>query len=188
VHLDEVTGLCNAVAEQLGVSEEDRAPLLQAASLHDAGKAAIPDGILHKPGRLDGDEREFVRRHTVIGERILSAAPALARAARLVRWSHERFDGGGYPDGLVGEQIPLGSRIIAVCDAYDAMICDRPEDAPIGAEEARAALRRGAGTEFDPGVVEVFCDVLEQRERDTVGEVPVPDRGARALTHLRLIT
>ncbi|HEX7290160.1 MAG TPA: HD domain-containing phosphohydrolase, partial [Conexibacter sp.] len=165
VHLDEVTALCNAIAEQLAMPDADRSPLLQAASLHDVGKAAIPDEILNKPGPLDDDEWAFMQRHTIIGERILSAAPALSRAAKLVRWSHERFDGKGYPDGLAGEAIPLASRIIAVCDAYDAMVSERPYKQPTAPDAAREELRRCAGRQFDPEVVEVFCAVLEQRER-----------------------
>ncbi|HKG04099.1 MAG TPA: HD domain-containing phosphohydrolase [Conexibacter sp.] len=165
VHLDEVTGLCNAVAERLDMPEADRSPLLQAASLHDVGKAAIPDDILNKPGPLNDDEWAFMRRHTLIGERILSAAPALSRAAKLVRWSHERFDGKGYPDKLAGRAIPLASRIIAVCDAYDAMVSDRPYKDRTPVQDARAELRRCAGQQFDPDVVEVFCAVLEERER-----------------------
>jgi diguanylate cyclase (GGDEF)-like protein/PAS domain S-box-containing protein len=164
VHLDEVTALCNAVAERLGMPEADRSPLLQAASLHDVGKAAIPDEILNKPGPLNDEEWAFMRRHTLIGERILSAAPALSRAARLVRWSHERFDGAGYPDCLAGSAIPLASRIIAVCDAYDAMVSERPYKDRIEARLARDELRRCAGKQFDPEVVEVFCEVLEERE------------------------
>ena len=164
VHLDEVTGLCDIVAQRLGLPEEDRAPLLQAASLHDVGKAAIPDEILDKPGPLDDEETAFMRRHTLIGERILAAAPALVRASRLVRSSHERFDGAGYPDRLAGEEIPLGSSIIAVCDAYDAMVSERPYQRPRSPEHARAELRRCAGTQFDPDVVETFCAVLEERE------------------------
>lgn len=165
VHLDEVTALCDAVAERLGMPEADRSPLLQAASLHDVGKAAIPDAILNKPGPLNDDEWAFMRRHTLIGERILSAAPALSRAAKLVRWSHERFDGKGYPDKLASSVIPLASRIIAVCDAYDAMVSERPYKPPAEPAAARAELRRCAGAQFDPEVVEVFCTVLEERER-----------------------
>ncbi len=166
VHLDEVTGLCNAVADRLNMPDADRAPLLQAASLHDVGKAAIPDDILNKPGPLNDEEWAFMRRHTVIGERILSAAPALSRAAKLVRWSHERFDGKGYPDKLAGKAIPLASRIIAVCDAYDAIVSERPYKPPAEPAAARAELRRCAGAQFDPEVVEVFCAVLEERERN----------------------
>ena len=99
--------------------------LRRAAELHDVGKAAIPDSIL-AAGAAERDEWEFMRRHTLIGERILAAAPALAPVAELVRSSHERWDGGGYPDGLARHQIPLGARIITVCDAFDAMTHDRP--------------------------------------------------------------
>ena len=162
VHLDRVTGLAEAVATKVGLPDDQVAPLLQAASLHDAGKAAIPDEVLNKPGPLTDEEREFVRTHTSIGERVLSAAPALRRAAKLVRSSHERHDGTGYPDRLPGDEIPLGSRIIAVCDAYDAMISDRPFRAARTPEEAVAELQRCSGTQFDPEVVEAFCEVLEE--------------------------
>jgi two-component system, cell cycle response regulator len=165
VHLDEVTDLAEAVAERLGLPDEELAPLLQAASLHDVGKAAIPDGILDKQGPLDDEEWEFMRRHTVIGERILSAAPALVPASKLVRSSHERFDGKGYPDGLAGRAIPLGSRIIAVCDAYDAMVSDRPYRGSLGSAQALAELRRCAGDQFDPEVVDVFSQVVLEAER-----------------------
>ncbi len=168
VHLDQVTGLCDAVAAGLGMSDEERAPLLQAASLHDAGKVAIPDEILNRSGPLDDDEWAFVRRHPLIGERILAAAPALARAAKLVRWSHERFDGSGYPDGLAGSEIPLGSRIIAVCDAYDAMVSDRPHQPRLDSVAACAELRRCAPGQFDPAVVEMLSATLAEREHGSV--------------------
>ncbi len=102
----------------------------------------------------------FRRRHTVIGERILAAAPSLEASAHFVRASHERVDGGGYPDGLAGEAIPLESRIIAVCDAYDAMISDRPYRAAKSAGEALAELQRCAGAQFDPRVVEQLARSL----------------------------
>jgi diguanylate cyclase (GGDEF)-like protein len=167
VHLDEVTGLCGLVAERLELSDADREPLLQAASLHDAGKIAIPDKVLEKPGPLDEGERAFMRRHPVIGERILSAAPALARAAKLVRSSHEHVDGSGYPDGLAGDRIPLGSRIVAVCDAYSAMVSGRPYRAACDSSVALAELKRCAGTQFDARVVEALDAVLAERERDS---------------------
>jgi diguanylate cyclase (GGDEF)-like protein/PAS domain S-box-containing protein len=169
VHLDEVTGLTAAVADRLELPDEERAPLLQAASLHDVGKAAIPDEILNKSGALDEEEWAFMRRHTLIGERILSAAPALTRAAKLVRWSHERYDGAGYPDGLAGADIPLGARVIAVCDAYDAMVSDRTYRPPRSPEDALAELRSCAGSQFDPEVVTVLGEVLADRERSAVG-------------------
>jgi diguanylate cyclase (GGDEF)-like protein len=163
IHLDEVTELCQAVAAKLALPDDEVASLLQAASLHDVGKAAIPDEILKKPGPLDAEEREFMRRHTVIGQRILSAAPALTRAAALVRWSHERFDGQGYPDRLAADDIPLGARVIAVCDAFDAMRSGRPYRAPMSVEGALAELRRCAGTQFDPTVVDAFRVAIAER-------------------------
>jgi diguanylate cyclase (GGDEF)-like protein len=166
-HMHDVTALCDAVAALVGVPAESRGPLLQAASLHDIGKAAIPDSILDKPGPLNADEWTFMRTHTVIGERIMAAAPALKEAAQLVRASHERFDGSGYPDGLSGEEIPLGARIIAVCDAYDAMVSKRPYRSRMSPEVAVEEIRRCAGTQFDPRVVDAFCTALGERTRDT---------------------
>jgi diguanylate cyclase (GGDEF)-like protein len=165
VHLDQVTALAEAVATKVGLPEEELAPLLQAASLHDVGKAAIPAEILDKPGPLTDEEREFVHGHTVIGERILWAAPALRRAAKLVRSSHERPDGSGYPDALAGEAIPKAARIISVCDAYDAMVSDRPYRAARSSGEAVEELKRCSGTQFDPEVVEAFCEVMAEGDR-----------------------
>ena len=129
-HHNGVAELVEAVADHLGVEGEALVHLRHAASLHDIGKVAIPDAIITKAGPLIEDEWPFIRRHTLIGERILSAAPALGAAARLVRSSHEAWDGSGYPDGLAGDEIPLGARIIAVCDSFDAMISDRPYASP----------------------------------------------------------
>jgi len=155
-HLDEVTELCHGVANRLMLPEDQIASLLQAASLHDVGKAAIPDEILDKPGPLNDEEWGFMRSHPVVGERILSVAPALVQAAKLVRSSHERFDGRGYPDKLSGDDIPLGARIILVCDSYHAMTSDRPYRDAMSAEEALAELRGCAGAQFDPVVVDAF--------------------------------
>jgi diguanylate cyclase (GGDEF)-like protein len=161
-HLDDVSRLSDDVSRRMGLPDEDRMAVIQAASLHDVGKTAIPDELLNKPGPLSDEEWEFMRQHTVIGERILSAAPALCEAARLVRASHERFDGTGYPDGLAGDDIPLGARIVAVCDAYDAMTSDRPYRRALGAEQAIAELRLCAGTQFDPAVVEAFSAAIDE--------------------------
>jgi HD-GYP domain-containing protein (c-di-GMP phosphodiesterase class II) len=136
------------------------ANLVRAAELHDVGKIAIPDSILHKPGPLDPQEQEFMRRHTIIGESILNAAPALAGAGGLVRSSHERYDGAGYPDGLHEEEIPLPSRIIFVCDSFQAMTTDRPYRQAMDEYDALAELRRCAGTQFDPAVVDAFAAEL----------------------------
>jgi two-component system cell cycle response regulator len=125
--------------------------------------------VLHKPGPLDDGEWALMRQHTIIGERILLAAPALKPVAALVRASHERWDGTGYPDRLAGEAIPLGARIVAVCDAYDAMTSDRTYRASITATEAIAELRRCAGSQFDPAVVDAFAATLAAApaERET---------------------
>jgi diguanylate cyclase (GGDEF)-like protein len=156
-HLTTVARLARVTAQQLGVPGDEVDRIQLAAVLHDVGKTAIPDSLLSKPGRLDPDEWRFMRTHTLIGERIILAAPSLAHAADLVRASHERVDGSGYPDALTGDDIPLGSRIILVCDAFDAMTTDRPYRAAISSELALAELRRCAGSQFDPRVVEAFC-------------------------------
>jgi diguanylate cyclase (GGDEF)-like protein len=158
-HIEGVAKLALAVAETLGMSLEARHDVARAAELHDIGKIAIPDAILTKPGKLDDAEWDFMRRHTVIGERILASAPAMRAVAKLVRSSHERWDGNGYPDKLAGEDIPLGARIVSVCDAYEAMVSDRAYRTGIGRDDAIAELRRCAGTQFDPRVVEVFASL-----------------------------
>jgi diguanylate cyclase (GGDEF)-like protein len=158
-HLEGVADLAEAVAAKLGLGEQETAAVRHAAALHDIGKVAIPDSILSKPAALDEDEWAFMRTHTLIGERILGGAPALAPLGRLVRSSHEHMDGAGYPDGLTGEEIPLGARIIAVCDAYDAMLSPRPYSPARTRVEALAELRRCAGSQFDPAVVEAFAAV-----------------------------
>jgi HD-GYP domain-containing protein (c-di-GMP phosphodiesterase class II) len=175
-HVDSVAALTEKVGLELDMTEEDRTTLWQAAALHDIGKAAVPDAILDKPGPLDDDEWEFMRRHTLIGERILDGAPALTAAARLVRSSHEHFDGNGYPDQLAGAAIPLGARVVAVCDAYDAMVSDRPYRRAMPIELAIQELSRCAGTQFDPAVVDAFVTALARPTVHdvTLGEIPAP--------------
>ncbi len=159
-HVDEVAGLVERVARRMGLPADEMEEVVRAAALHDVGKSAVPDAILHKPGPLDDAEWAVMRRHTEIGERILAAAPALRPVAKFVRWSHERWDGTGYPDRLAGEEIPLGARIIAVCDAFDAMTAPRPYRPAWSLERAIAELRRCAGTQFDPGAVDAVCAEL----------------------------
>jgi diguanylate cyclase (GGDEF)-like protein/putative nucleotidyltransferase with HDIG domain len=159
-HSEHVAELVASVAHQLGMSDVDRAEVVRAAELHDIGKIAIPYAVLHKQGPLDENEWEMMRRHAVIGANILAAAPALADVAEIVRHHHERFDGGGYPQGLEGTEIPLGSRIVFVCDSYDAMVSERPHSRAMSQEGALDELRRNAGTQFDPLVVDAFCAAL----------------------------
>jgi HD-GYP domain-containing protein (c-di-GMP phosphodiesterase class II) len=140
---------------------------------------AVPDEILNKPGPLDDAEWEFMRTHTLIGERVLAAAPALAPVAKLVRSSHERWDGGGYPDGLAGQDIPLGARIVFACDAFDAITTPRPYARARNVDEAIAELRANAGTQFDPAVAAAVVAVVERAHRKA-GAAPQDVTEARA--------
>jgi diguanylate cyclase (GGDEF)-like protein len=159
-HVADVAELALRVAVELGLDPEARDEVFRAAELHDTGKMAIPDAILNKPGPLEAQEWEFMRKHTLIGERIIASAPALVPVARLVRSSHERWDGDGYPDGMREEQIPLGARVIAVCDAYQAMVAERPYSVAMRPGAAIEEISRHAGKQFDPAVVAAFTQVL----------------------------
>jgi diguanylate cyclase (GGDEF)-like protein len=160
-HVHDVGVLAMAVGRRLKLDSEGLDELRRAAELHDIGKLAIPEEILHKPGPLDAEEWRFMRQHTLIGERILAVAPALRMVAALIRSSHERWDGSGYPDGLAGQAIPLGARIIAACDAYDAMTSARSYQTARSTDQAISELKRHSGTQFDPDVVAVLCTQLE---------------------------
>jgi len=159
-HFSVVARLATITAECLGLPEHELKRIGLAAELHDVGKIAIPETILDKPGPLDEREWTYMRRHTLMGERIMRAAPCLAHAADLVRSSHERYDGSGYPDGLAGEDIPLGATIISVCDAFDAMTSRRPYSDAISTEDALAELRRCSGSQFDPMIVELLAELI----------------------------
>jgi two-component system cell cycle response regulator len=177
-HSSEVAELARRIGRRLQMTVEELDELGRAAELHDVGKVGIPDAILDKPGELSTDEWEFMRQHTLLGERILSAAPALRPVALLVRASHERWDGRGYPDGLAGAEIPLGARIIAVCDAYEAMTGDRIYREARSHAEARDELVREAGHQFDPAVVEAFLAEVDERRRS-----PRPARQLESADH-----
>jgi diguanylate cyclase (GGDEF)-like protein len=159
----DVAELALATAEELGMEAEQRDETYRAAQLHETGKMAIPDAILNKPGPLEESEWEFVRQHTLIGERIIASAAALVPVARLIRSSGERWDGKGYPDSLRGEQIPLGARVVAVCDAYAAMVSELPYSVAMRPARALEELNRSAGSQFDPKVVAAFEQVATQR-------------------------
>jgi diguanylate cyclase (GGDEF)-like protein/putative nucleotidyltransferase with HDIG domain len=159
-HSEAVVELAGSVARGLGLDEEEIGRVQAAAQLHDIGKVAIPDEILNKPGKLTDEEFELMKDHTVIGERILRAIPGMAGVAKIVRHEHERWDGRGYPDGIGGETIPIGSRIILACDAYHAMISDRPYRKGMPHSQAMEELVRCAGSQFDPEVIEVLVGAL----------------------------
>jgi two-component system cell cycle response regulator len=182
-HMREVAELAANVGRRLGLTGEELDELARAAELHDIGKMAIPDAVWKQPGPLGERDLALVRQHTIVGERILNVAPPMRGVARLVRASHERYDGTGYPDRLAGEEIPLGARIIAVCDAFDAMIGDRCYRAPLGVGDALTELRRCAGTQFDPKVVEAFVAELQSspsaREIFSASPTPTPTEAAQ---------
>ena len=160
-HSRDVVSLAAAVADELGVGPEERHDVEFTALLHDVGKIAIPRELVEKPGPLTPDEWTTMRGHTLEGQRMLEqVGGALAAVGFAVRASHERWDGGGYPDGLAGEQIPLGARIISVADAFDAMVTARPYSEAVDPEEALAEIRRCSGTQFDPQVVAVMDRTL----------------------------
>ncbi len=182
-HLSDVATLARGVCRQMNMTAEETDEVVRAAELHDVGKMAIPETMLDKPGPLNARERAFMERHTVIGERILAAAPTLAPIARLVRSSHERFDGGGYPDRLKGESIPRGARIVFACDSFDAMTTDRPYSRAKDLPDAVAEMRRCSGTQFDPEVVAALCEVLE-----AVGDQRRSRRDVQGAPNRRLAT
>jgi HD-GYP domain-containing protein (c-di-GMP phosphodiesterase class II) len=159
-HAASLAGMALAVGRRVGLGEPELRELNYAAILHDIGKIGVPGRILNKPGPLDADEFAVMAQHTVMGEQIIERMGHLRPVARLVRSSHERYDGRGYPDGLVGDAIPFRSRILLACDAYDAMTSDRPYRAALSAGDALAELHHCAGSQFDPLVVEAFAAEL----------------------------
>ena len=159
--------LAGDIGRMLGLRRDELEELDRAAQLHDLGKLAVPDEILSKPGPLDEREWAFVRQHTIVGERILRASPALRSVATVVRASHENWDGSGYPDGLAGEDIPLASRIIRACNAFVAMTSNRPYRDAFSVDDALNELMRCAGTDFDPTVVRVLvARVRDEQEAE----------------------
>lgn len=179
-HSAETVDLALAVGEKLRISEQQRTTLADVALLHDIGKIGIPNEILNKAGGLDAYEWQFMKRHPEIGERIVAPVPGFADVAKAIRHEHERWDGAGYPDGLKAVDIPLPSRIVLVCDAFHAMMTDRPYRAAIGLERAREELIVNAGSQFDPAVVQALLAVLEEEgaSENLVRMAPAADDAA----------
>ena len=163
----EVVELARMVGERLGLGQADMGELVIAARVHDVGKIGVPDSILLKPGGLDPDERAVMERHAVWGAETIARIPGLERVADTVRSHHERWDGQGYPSGLSGESIPLQSRIIGACEAYRAMTSDRPYRGALGLERAVELLRAGAGSHFDPSVIDALVAAAHDRGERT---------------------
>jgi HD-GYP domain-containing protein (c-di-GMP phosphodiesterase class II) len=183
-HIDRTQYLAEAVALDLGLGAEESRAARYAAVLHDIGKIGVPDGILNKPGALSEEEWEVMRRHPAIGANIQSGITGFERTSEVVLSHHERFDGAGYPRRLAGEDVPVEARIISVVDTYDAMTNDRPYRAAMSHEAAVTELRKNAGTQFDPGVIESFervigKDVLVPGQRTPDTEIPAGEEDKR---------
>jgi putative two-component system response regulator len=163
-HLRRVGRVTELVARRMEIEPERCQALGTASTLHDVGQIGVPDRVLLKPGRLTHEERDLMRLHTVIGRDLLAGSgdPLLDLAATIAHTHHERVDGNGYPNGLVGEGIPLEGRIVSVVDAFDALISQRPHRPPLPVARALEVLAAGRGTRFDPRVLEVFIDHLSE--------------------------
>jgi hypothetical protein len=159
-----VVGLARSVASALALPAAKITEVVQVALLHDIGKVGMPDNILHKRGHLDSCERSRMHQHPAIGEKIVGSLRELRHLAPAIRGAHERWDGGGYPDGLHNSSIPIASRIVFACDAYDAMTTGRPYRRASSEASARAELRDHSGTQFDPQVIDVLIPILEAGE------------------------
>jgi putative methionine-R-sulfoxide reductase with GAF domain len=159
-HSEDVVDLASQVGSLLELEPASLLELEFAARLHDVGKIQVPDAVLNKPGPLDPDENAVIRCHAAWGAETLSRIPGLEAVGTIVRFHHERWDGHGYPDGLIGARIPLASRIISVCDAFGAMTSDRPYRDAMASRDALQEIRAGAGTQFDPAVVVALMDAL----------------------------
>ena len=162
-HLRRMSRFSGILAQTMGMTYQESEDIRYASPLHDVGKVAIPDSILRKPGKLKPEEYEEMKRHPVIGHQILSPVKYLGPVAQMVLYHQEWYNGMGYPEGLKGEEIPLGARIVATIDAWDAMMSDRPYRKALSREIGISELEKGAGRQFDPQVVEAFLK-LERRE------------------------
>src|SRR5256885_8824268 len=185
-HTERVGATSAAIAVQLGLAPAEVELLREAAPLHDVGKLAIPDAILLRPGKLTVEEYELVKTHAELGARLLSgsSSPVLQMAAVIAASHHERWDGNGYPEGLAGEEIPLVGRVVAVADVYDALTHDRPYKSLWPVEQAIAEIRRAAGSQFDPRVVDAFLAMHEEAAHTDEADLP-PRRALFGSTPVR---
>jgi putative nucleotidyltransferase with HDIG domain len=164
-HSTQVTVYADAIAEQMKLSDEERSLVIKAAMVHDVGKVGVMEAIMGKQEKLTDEEYELIKRHTIIGAEILSQMKGLEDIVPLVKHHHERWDGRGYPDGLKGEEIPLGARILTLADSLDAMLSDRPYRSTRSFQEVMAEVGRCSGTQFDPDVVAAFISVTKVKDR-----------------------
>lgn len=160
-HTDRVTEYTLEIARRMDFSEQDLRTLRIAGQIHDIGKIGVPDATLNKPGRLTDEEYEIIKTHMTIGPKLVEGLDFLKEATPIAFAHHERWDGKGYPHGLAGEDIPLGGRVMAVADAYDAMTSARPYRKGMPQEKAMQILREGAGSQWDAHIVEVFLKILD---------------------------
>ncbi len=172
-HSERVSRFAHWLGERLGLPDGQLEALRIAGLLHDIGKLGVSDGTLYKNSQLNDEEREHIKRHPTMGARILAGMEAFAEALPIVRHHHERYDGKGYPDGLAGEAIPFGARLLAVVDAFDSLISDRPYRPAMPLREALRRLREGAGTQWDRALVEAWCALVAEREDEILGMLGV---------------
>ncbi len=164
-HTERVGQAARALGEAAGIAGEALEDLYLGGVVHDIGKIGVPDAVLGKPGPLSDDESEIMRQHVILGEQIVRPLRSAAGLIPIVRHHHERWDGKGYPDGLKGEHIPIEARIVAICDAFDAMVNERPYRAALGEEHALKAHEEGAGSQWDPSLVELFVAMRRNRQQ-----------------------
>jgi HD-GYP domain-containing protein (c-di-GMP phosphodiesterase class II) len=160
-HVSRVKVISTTLGEAVGLSPKDMVDLELLSEIHDLGKIGVPDRVLFKAGPLDHDEREQIKQHSALGYRIAKISPELEQVAELILYHQEWWNGAGYPTGIGGEEIPMPCRVLAIADAYDAMTSPRPHRLALSHNEAVAELRRGAGRQFDPAILEKFLQITE---------------------------